>query len=76
MVALEPNGHTTGRLDHPDPEEVEENDFKHNFMKMVKLEEIKKSLQEHKKNKKKQSTCEGNSSRLEDEIEVIKKNKN
>ena len=35
MVTPEPIGHTTGRLDHPNPEEAEGNDFKHNFMKMI-----------------------------------------
>ena len=35
MVTQKLSGHTTGRLDHPNPEDVEENDFKCNFMKMM-----------------------------------------
>ena len=48
MVTPEPSGHTTGRLDHPNPEEAEENDFKCNFMKMMETfeEEMKNSLKE------------------------------
>ena len=44
LVTPEPNGHTTGRPDHPNPEEVEENDLKNNFMKMIETfkEEMKK----------------------------------
>ena len=30
MVTPEPSGHITGRLDRPNPEEAEENDYKHN----------------------------------------------
>ena len=32
MVTPEPSGHRTGRLNHPNPEEAEKNDFKGNFM--------------------------------------------
>ena len=48
MVPPEPSRHTTGRLDHPNPEGIEENDFKHNFMKMMETfkEEVKNSLNE------------------------------
>ena len=48
MVTPEPSGHTAGRLDHPNPGEAEENDFKHNFMKMMETfkEEMKNSLKE------------------------------
>ena len=35
MVTLEPNCHTTGRFDHPKPQEAEENGFKCNFMRMM-----------------------------------------
>ena len=35
MVTPEPSGYTPGRLDHSNPEETEENDFKHNFMRMM-----------------------------------------
>ena len=35
MVTPEPSGHTTGKLDHPNPEEAEENDFKWKFMKIM-----------------------------------------
>lgn len=34
MVTPESREYTTGRLDHPKPEDVEENYFKHYFMKM------------------------------------------
>ena len=53
MVTPEPSGHTTGRLDHPNPE-VEENNFKCNFMKMMKTfkEEAKNSLKEMEGKKK------------------------
>ena len=53
MVTPEPSGHTTGRLDHPNPEEAEENNFKCNFMRMMETfkEEMKKSLKEWKKRK-------------------------
>ena len=67
MVTPKPSGHTTGRLDHPNPGEAEENNFKCNFMSMMEtfreemekktskiLEEINKSLKETKKIKKKQ----------------------
>ena len=48
MVPPEPSGHTTGRLDHPTPEDIEKNDFKHYLMKMMKTlkEEVKNSLKE------------------------------
>ena len=36
MATSEPGGHTTGRLDHSNPEETEDNDFKHNFMWIMK----------------------------------------
>ena len=56
MVTPELSGHTTGKLDHPNPEEAEENDFKCNFMKMMETfkEEVKNSLKEmeEKTNKK------------------------
>ena len=50
MVTPEPSRHTTGRLDHPNPE-VEENDFKCNFMKMMEnfKEEVKYSLNKWKR---------------------------
>ena len=58
MVTPESSGHTTGRLDHPNPEEAEENDFKCNFMRMMETfkEERKfflKELEEKTKNWKK-----------------------
>ena len=34
MVPPEPSGPTTGRPEHPNPEEAEENNLKKNFMKM------------------------------------------
>ena len=45
MVTPESNGYTTERLDHPNSEDVEENDFKRNFMKMKETfkEEVKNS---------------------------------
>ena len=48
MVTPEPSGHVTGRLDHSNAEEAEENDFKHNFMKMMEIfkKEMKNSLKE------------------------------
>ena len=51
MVTLEPNGHTTGRLVHPNPEEAEENDFKYNFMKIMETfkQEMKTPLKKEKK---------------------------
>ena len=56
MVTPEPSGHTTGRLDHPNPEEAEENNFKQNFMRMNETfkEEMKIFLKnmEEKTNKK------------------------
>ena len=52
----EPNGPTTGRHEHPNPQKAEENDFKYNFMKMIQSlrEEMKNSLKEmeEKTNKK------------------------
>ena len=55
MVTPEPRDHTTGRLDHSNPEEVEESDFKHNFLKMMETfkEEMKNSLKEMEKTNKK-----------------------
>ena len=56
MVPPEPSGHKTGRFDHRNPEEAEENDFKHNFMRTMETfkEEMKHSLKvmEKKTNKK------------------------
>ena len=48
MVTPEPSGHSTGRLDHPNPEETEGNNFKCNFMRMMDtfIEEIKNSLKD------------------------------
>ena len=55
MVTPEPRGHTKGRLDHPDPEEIEENDFKCNLRKVMEIfkEEMENSLKymEEKTNK-------------------------
>ena len=57
MVTQEPSD-TTGRLDHPNPEEVEENDFKHNFMKMLETfrENEKLPLRIRRKDKQKNGT--------------------
>ena len=46
MLTPEPSRHKTGRFDHPNPEEVEENDFKLSFMKMIETfkEKMKNSL--------------------------------
>ena len=54
MVTPELSGHTTGKLDHPNPEEAEENDFKCNFMKMMETfkEEMKTPLKKKGKEKK------------------------
>ena len=56
MVIPEPSWHTTRWLDQPNPEEVEDNDTKINFMKMMETfkEEVKNSLKEmeEKTNKK------------------------
>ena len=48
MVTPEPTGHTTGRLDHLNPGEAEQNNFKYNFMRMIETlkEEMKNSLEE------------------------------
>ena len=35
MVTPEPNHYIIERLDHPNPEEAEENDFKCNFMRTL-----------------------------------------
>ena len=42
MVTPEPCNYTTERLDHLNPEEAEENNFKCNFMKM--METFKKEM--------------------------------
>ena len=54
-VTPEPNGHTTGRFNHPNPEEVEENDFKCNFMSMMETfkEDMKTPLKKSIKRKTK-----------------------
>ena len=56
MVTPEPSGYTTGRPDHPNPEETEENVLKYNFMKLIEIlkDEMKNSLKEmeEKTNKK------------------------
>ena len=51
MVTPEPSGHTTGRLDHPNPEEAEENVFKHNFLRTIETfkQEMKNSLKKWRK---------------------------
>lgn len=48
----EPNGPTTRRHEHPNPQKAEENDFKYNFMKMIQAlrEEKKNSLKEMEEN--------------------------
>ena len=55
MITPEPSGHTTGRLDHPNPEEIEENDFKCNLRKIMETfkEKMENSLKymEEKTNK-------------------------
>ena len=65
MLTPELSSHTTGRLDHPNSEEAEENNFKCNFMKMIDAlkEEMKNSLKERevktkkiKRNQKNQET--------------------
>ena len=57
MITAESSEHATGRLEHPNPEEVEEMDFKRNLMKMMETlkQEVKNSLKEmeEKTNKKK-----------------------
>ena len=45
MVTLEPSGHTTGRPDHADPENAEENDRQYNFLGMIKT--LKRKLKTH-----------------------------
>ena len=35
MATPEPSGPTTGRPEHPNPEEAEESDLKNNFIKMI-----------------------------------------
>ena len=47
MVTPESRSHSTGRLDHPNPEKVED-DFKCNLMKMMETfkEKMKNSLKE------------------------------
>ena len=56
IVPPEPRGHTRGRLDHPDPEDIEGKDFKYYLMKMMETlkEDVKNSLKvkELKTNKK------------------------
>ena len=58
MVTQEPSDHTTGRLDHPNPEEVEENGFKLSFMKMLETfrENEKLPLRNRGKDKQKLGT--------------------
>ena len=48
MATPEPSGHTMGRLDHPNLQEAEKNDFKGNFMQINETfkEEMKNSHQE------------------------------
>ena len=55
MAMPEPSGPTTGRPEHPNPEEAEENDLKYNFMKMIATlkGEMKNSLKEMEKKDKK-----------------------
>ena len=56
MITPESNEHTTGRLEHTNPEEVEEINFKRNLVKMMETlqQEVKNSLKEmeEKTNKK------------------------
>ena len=56
MKTPEPSKHTTGRLEHPNPEEVEEIDFKCNIMNVIESlkQDVKNSLKEmdEKNNKK------------------------
>ena len=48
MITPESREHTTGRLEHPNPEEVEEIDFKHNILKMIETlkQDMKNSFKE------------------------------
>ena len=50
MVTPEHSGHTKERLDHPIPEDIEENNFKCYLMKIMETfkEEVKNSLKEMK----------------------------
>ena len=56
IITPESSEHTTGRLEYPNPEEVEEIDFKHNIMKVIESlkQDVKNSLKEmdEKNNKK------------------------
>ena len=62
MVPLEPSGKTTGRLDHPKPEDIEENNFKQYLMKMMETlnEKVKNSLREMEEKTNKQTKSEKN----------------
>ena len=53
-VAPEPSGHTTGRPDHINPEEDEENNLKYNYLKIIETlkEEKRDSLKEMEEKKK------------------------
>ena len=53
-IAPEPSGHTTGKPDHPNPEEAEENNIKYHFLKTIETlkEEKRNSLKEIEKKKK------------------------
>ena len=48
MVTPDPSRHIAGRLDHANPEKAEENNLKHNFVKMTETikEEMENSLKE------------------------------
>ena len=56
IITPESSEHTTGRLEYPNPEEVEEIDFKRNIMKVIESlkQDVKNSLKEmdEKNNKK------------------------
>ena len=74
MVPPEPCSPTTGRPDHPNPEEIEENNLKNNFIKMIgTLKEMEENTNKKtarnkqissRMSRKDNQTAKGNSSRL------------
>ena len=55
MITAESSEHTTGRLEHPIPVEVEEIDFKRNITKIIEdlKQEVKNCYKEMEKTNKK-----------------------
>ena len=81
LITPESSEHTSGRLEHPNPEDVQEIDFKRNIMKMIESlkQDVKNYLKEMeekntkslKKRKKSLKDTLGNQKAIKQEMETV-----